>query len=255
MSKAIAQLLNSSRTRQSHCNTAQKEQRNTIHLRQKALTELKRLTAEEPDLGNTFINNRIEGIARLYEAQSKIDYAGFLHALYVAQRHIETAIHILDTEGKRHYEAAIKTALMSVEQQFKHLHSKHLSFVLTFLDVPPRRSATKDKTEALESIEILKGAIWRYKHLFTDKRYSEHVRMIGAHTHREESFSPELTELLFTEARTIAMDEIALIALGFSANDTCNVAARSMWNEPDAEHLFGFVESLVGMFLHKMIYI
>lgn len=254
MSKAIEQLLNASRTMQNFGKPTQGEQRSTIHMRHRALGELKRLTIEEPDLDSTVINNRIEGIKQLYEAQSKIDYAGFLHGLYVAKQHIEKAIRILDTENKRRYEAVIKSALMSVEQQFKHLHGDHLGFILAFLDIPPRRSAHKDKNEALESLETLNGAVWRYRYLFTDERYGDHARMIGTHTTHEESFSPELTGLLVTEAKAIAKDELALIALGFPNREMCNIAARSMWNELGAEHLYGFVESLVGMFLSKTEY-
>jgi hypothetical protein len=46
-------------------------------------------------------------------------------------------------------------------------------------------------------------------------------------------------------------DELALPGHGIEPDDYANVSSRSIWNEWDSEHLYGFVESLVGMLMMK----
>lgn len=103
---------------------------------------------------------------------------GYLQGLGYVREQLIAARDVLNTDGKKKYEAYIKNAVETLPARFYGLKPYYLGIVIDLMAIPFRRSAEKDRREISDSLCLITNFIEKYRYKGMDERYKEYAQTI-----------------------------------------------------------------------------
>lgn len=185
--------------------TAQAQKLHNAMRQLKEKQEEARMFSEPPEFDPAPTNAlgiRAHAIKGLYSRQSGEMLTGYLSGLGYVRKQLIAARDVLNTEGKKKYEAHIRNASEELTGQFCGLKPYYLSILTDLMAIPFRRSAEKDRREISDSLCLIADFIEKYRYCGTDEHYREYAQTIvtGIDTER---LPPMISGLIVQEVTAL----------------------------------------------------
>ncbi|WP_312080263.1 hypothetical protein [Leclercia sp.] len=126
----------------------------------------------------------------------------YLRALGYVREQIIAARFVLNTKGKKKYEAYVKSTLAELPQRFKALGDHHLLIITSAAAIPFRRSASKDHEEITHMLCLITDCILQYRYKGEDSRYREYADTIAQGVDSDH-IPPMIASLIMVEVSSL----------------------------------------------------
>ncbi|EBA1889480.1 TPA: hypothetical protein ACIA0S_003180 [Salmonella enterica subsp. houtenae serovar [1],40:z4,z23:-] len=127
---------------------------------------------------NNALGIRAHAIKAFFSSRNTEMLAEYLSGLGFVRQNLIAARDVLNTEGKKKYEAYIKNAVETLPARFSGLKPYFLNILTNLMAIPFRRSAEKDRREISDSLCLIADFIEEYRYRGTDERYREYAQTV-----------------------------------------------------------------------------
>jgi hypothetical protein len=207
----------------------------------------------------------------------------YLAALGYARAHLIAARDVLHCDGKKKYEAYIKSAQAGLALRFHELPPYYLNIISNTIDIPFRRSSEKDRQEISNALCLIADLVIGYRYRGIKEQFSSYATTIVRGIDTEQL--PPMIAALIIEEVTLLVDaahstgvlpfanagitheeywrhtspeeyadvypdnEIPQEALPIESDDAHSIAQQSLWFGAD-EYVDDFIISLAAGLMH-----
>ncbi|HCJ6376626.1 hypothetical protein [Citrobacter sp. RHBSTW-00671] len=127
---------------------------------------------------NNALGIRAHHIKTFFSSRNTGMLTEYLYGLGFVRENLIAARDVLNTEGKKKYEAYIKNAEETLSARYSGLKPYYLNILTDLMAIPFRRSTEKDRREISDSLCLIAGFIEKYRYCGTDERYRDYARTI-----------------------------------------------------------------------------
>ncbi|CEJ64543.1 hypothetical protein [Citrobacter pasteurii] len=145
---------------------------------------------------------RAHAIKKFYSNLPTEMLTGYLQGLGYVRKQLITARDVLNTDGKKKYEAYIKNSVETLPARFYGLRPYYLGILTGLMAIPFRRSAEKDRREISDSLCLIANCIEKYRYKGANEQYRDYAQTIitGIDT---EQLPPMIAGLIIQELTSL----------------------------------------------------
>lgn len=172
-----------------------------------AIRRLKGLPYNAPPPPEAAIHQRLKAVTTYHNRQPHADLRRYLQGLGFVRRQVIAARNTLRREGKKKYESALRGSLALLSVEYSDVRQEHFNTLQDLLNIPFRRSATKDDYEARLTLRLVMDHIIHYRHRqrSTQRDYAKTI----ARNASDDYLPPELAGIIINDVANIIADASA----------------------------------------------